>query len=963
MTPEEIVLSSADPDTVASGFNRLFETRPQLASFPEIFTPLAGLFAGSDYLTNYILARPNDLDWLTTGEILLSSRGKESMQGHIEMLLTAMEPMPALRRFKHRELARIAARELAGLCEVTEALAEWSTVADIAIDTAITIAETKFLKLHGQPFYTPFEGKEELPARFACLGMGKLGGEELNISSDVDLIYVHSSNNGSTTGKEDGSAITPLHQHFVMVAREVTRLLGESTEDGSVFRVDLDLRPEGTRGEITNSIGAMEVYYESWGQQWERQALLKARVCGGSKQVGDETLRRLYPFMYRKYLDQRAIDEIAAMKGKIDLQLQSKKGVRNAERNIKLGHGGIREIEFVTQAMQLLYAARYPELRTQNTLKALDACRTLGLLSAPHHRDLRESYLFYRRLENRIQYHQLLQTHSMPEYPERLKVLGKLMGFDSEDPAATLLEETKKRQKRVRNIFDLFFKKEEEKKAADSFPAPTDDVETITAWLDSLSFDKPEESARALNTLRNGKPFTHPSERSRLAFDRFGPEIIREAQATPWPDHVLVGFERFVEARGGRDMLYELLDETRPIIKLLSAIFSQSERLTATLIRQPDVLDRMLVADPLERPADRFRYRGEFRSALDGGGTAENKMSSLNMFRSAESLRLGLRRLLGLSDRFELMEGLTKLAEEFLKASFSLAAFETGCGEKGWAVLAAGKLGRREMNYGSDMDLIVFVDDREMDRAGVTLLTQHAIRLCGAYTPYGSGYALDMRLRPYGEKGELVPSINAAEEYYGGKADAWERLALVGARPIAGDEAVGAMVMETMDRFITHPPLTPQESARIAEIRERIADEKVRTGAVDIKFGRGGLIEIEFILQWLALEEPSLGSPPEKEEPFTMSTLARARARKIISAQDTVELEKAYVLYRSLEDALRMDREQALNVIPLDVAALRRLARMVALPGVGPERLLGEVKETMAKVRAVYLDFVSQRAQ
>jgi glutamate-ammonia-ligase adenylyltransferase len=448
------------------------------------------------------------------------------------------------------------------------------------------------------------------------------------------------------------------------------------------------------------------------------------------------------------------------------------------------------------------------------------------------------------------------------------------------------------------------------------------------------------------------------------AFDRFGPAIVSEAKSTPWADNVIFGFERFVEVRGARDMLYELLDGKRPVIKLLSAVFSSSEQLTSVLLRQPDILDRLLASDSVENPIDRYKLADEFMSIAARKKPAEETMAALNMTRAAESLRLGLRRLLGLCGRKELMTALTALSEEFLRAVFVTAA-EPGMKERwedGWIALAAGKMGRREMNYGSDMDMAVFCEDDDDVKRRVTGFVQRVIRLSSLQTPSGSGYSVDLRLRPYGEKGELVTPFGAMDEYYRTRADAWERLALVGSRPIAGDANLGMKVMETITEFVTSPPLRHYESAKIASIRERITDEKVRPGSVDIKFGKGGLIEIEFICQWLTLEREGGWDISPDGEPFTTYTLARARREKLLSHAHVQELERAYDFYRAIEDALRMDKERAVNVIPTDAQALRRLARSVNAPGVGPERFVEAVKETMAKVREIYMEFVTARA-
>ncbi|VAX19308.1 Glutamate-ammonia-ligase adenylyltransferase [hydrothermal vent metagenome] len=743
-------------------------------------------------------------------------------------------------------------------------------------------------------------------------------------------------------------------------------MLNDTTEEGFVFRVDLDLRPEGTKGEITNSIGAMEIYYESWGRQWERQALIKARYCGGSRQVAEETLERLHPFVYRKYLDQKAIDEIASIKVRIDQSLVAQKGPKRAGRDIKLGRGGIREIEFIVQALQLLYGARTPELQVKSTLETLDVCDSLGLLSTPHYRDLKEAYIFYRRIENRIQYYHGTQTHLVPENEEMQKLLAKQMGVACEGEGFTLLDEVKRRRERVRKIFDSFFTKSEEK-TDETFPVPLDDEKAVADWLDSLRFNQPEMSARALNFLRNGRPFTHPSENSRTIFDRFGPLIVAEAVTTPWPDHVLLGFDALVEARHGRDMLYDLLDKHRPVIKLLSAIFSSSEHLTNILLRHPDILDRMLVFDLVDMPPDTALYRRELESSFEAGGALEDQITRVNSFRIAEMLRLGIRGILGLADRFETMGGLTALAEEYLKVLSKIACgsvdISSGfCDDVRWTLLAAGKLGRREMNFGSDIDLLIFYEGGDCAGDYVTKLAQTIIRLSGIMTPYGAGYQIDMRLRPEGEMGPLTVSYKAMESYYNSRGVAWERLALVGARPISGDEVFSEKVQSVIRRFIFSAPLTAIEAKKIMDIRERIADEKVKPGAVDIKFGRGGMIEIEFICQWLRLERPLSDGERVDERPFTITTLKEAKERAWLEPGVADQLIDGYMLFRSIEDALRMDREQAVNQLPLSGLALYRVARRLNIPGAGPDRFVGYVKGVMKNIRRLYLEFGGARA-
>lgn len=961
MTLDEAAAVTANPSAAREGLARAMEKAPPLAASPENLVPLANLFAGSEYLSHWLLARPDEIRWLVERGGLDRERGAVEMAENLRELETRGGAAWALRRFKHRELARVCARELSGMATVERTLAEWSQVADVAIDAAARRAMDEARERFGDPWYTELTGGAAKPAAFAVLGLGKLGGGELNISSDVDLIYIHSSDNGHTRGKNS----VPLHEFFVHIARRVTQLLSEVTDEGFVFRVDVDLRPEGGAGELTNSIGAMEIYYESWGQQWERQALLKARHCGGGPEVSREVLDRLQPFIFRKYLDETALGAIAGMKEKIDQAQRAKKSAKSAADNIKLGQGGIREVEFIVQALQMLYGARRSALKTRSTLDALDICESLGFLSAPHHRDLREAYVFYRRLENRIQYHQNQQTHLIPQDAARRATLARQMGIGGEDPAGRLMEEVARRRRRVRAIFDLFFIRKEA--PAETLPVDVADEEATAAWLDSLKFDHPQASARALNFMRYGSVHSRSSERSQARFDRVGPVLVAEAAATAWPDHVILGFANFLEARGGgRYQFYELLDSNRSVIKLLAAIFSSSENLTGSLLRQPDLLDRLLIAEPVNQPMSRADYARQF-AAMEAQGRGEGgALTYLSIFRTAETVRLGLRRILGLADRFELMGELTLLAEEYLAAAVRLARSETGDPPAGvqWALVAAGKLGRREMNFGSDLDLLMFFDPggAPPDAAAgyVTQLTQTVIRLCSTMTGYGAGYPVDMRLRPEGENAPLAVSFAALDEYYRTRGAAWERLALVGARPIAGDAAFGARVAARLGQFVAGTPPTASAAAEMLRIREKMISQKVKRGVVDIKFGRGGLVDIEFICQWLAMEHPEA---MQTGAPFTITTLGAAARRGWLEPAAAGELREAYTLLRSIEDALRLDRDKAVSALPQsDPLWLRRLARAVSAPG-GAGHLLELVTGTMERTWRRFSEFYTARAQ
>lgn len=916
---------------------------PLLAEKSDICAILKHLFAGSDFLSDWLFRRTEDLKWLVSDDILTQKRNRAQMELALNEELEKAEndPGSALRIFKHKELARICARELSGRADLPTSLSEWSMVADVSLSRAISVAEENMQVLYGKPLYEENEGEEKKEAGISALALGKMGGEELNISSDIDIIFVHTSDNGVTSGPKEIS----LHEYFVKVARDAVRLLHDFTEYGQAFRVDLDLRPEGRSGEITNSIGAMEIYYESWGRSWERQALIKARHAGGRKDVSDEVLSRLFPFVYRKYLDRKAIEEIGAMKGAIDKNLASKNsskkaGAKKSERNLKLGRGGIREIEFIVQSVQLLYGGRIGDLRVRGTLLALNAAHMAGLISKPHYTDLTEAYIFFRQIENRIQYKNGAQTHSLPEDEKLLALLAHQTGFDNvEDFERRVAEQ----RERVRQIFELHFGAEED---VESFPAELEDQEAICDWLDSLSFDRPKASAKLLLELKNGKPYSHPDQKYVDAFERFGKDLVLQSAKSPWPDNVLVGLSRFIDARKGR-AIYSMIDNNRSLLKLLCTLFSSSQSLTDRVVRHPDLLDRLLSSDPIGRPPSRSDYAKEFHNAISGRFEIDEVVFRLNSARSYESLKTGLMRLLKLSDRYETMKWLTELAEEYVKALFKAITHVIGKAPDGGAIaiVAGGKLGKGEMNYGSDLDLVVVYDgDFEM-KQWATKLVQQMVHLSKMMTPAGIGYEIDLRLRPDGAKGVLVPSLAFAADYYKKRAREWERIALVGARPIVGDELLCKKVMDILSAFVYEKEVTYDGIAQIAAVRKRMADEKTKQGQINLKFSRGGMVDIEFICQISAM----LGKTDVKL-PFTISTL-REMTGRFEGAQKLVE---AYELYRDMEDALRMDKEQAVNILPKNKTELTALGRKAGLSSATPAGIVTMITETRKEVRQIY---------
>lgn len=918
---------------------------------------LGFLFEGSDALSAALTSRPESLDWLVENDRLLSRQNIDRSRAHVDGLIERYpsDARAALRIFRTRELARICARELSGRDSLEEALRDWSDIADLAIDRAMRIAISQIRHRYGA-LYHP-DGTE---GRIATLGMGKLGARELNISSDVDLIYVHSSDEGRSEGGVDGSV--EAHKYFVSIAKLHASLLNDITELGFCLRVDADLRPEGPAGELSNSIGAMETYYQSWGQTWERQAYIKARHIAGSEEVAREILDRLAPFVYRKYFDTEAIREIATIKDKIDIKIRSGIGSAKAKRNIKLGAGGIREIEFIIQSIQILWGGRYREARERSTLGAIKKIEALGLMSRPHLRDLEEAYILFRRIENRIQYRHLAHTHHIPADEAELKILTRLMGFDSIDQFQARVQ---KYRDRVQSIFDLFFRPSKEEDY-DKFPELVErgEEEQVSAWLDMMKFDAPLESARRLIDLRVGKRHSLPSEKSVTKFDLFGPRLIAEASATPWPDKVLIGMERLLE-KSSRGALYDLLASNPGVLKLLAELFARADALSNILIGAPDMLDSLIYLDTLENAADPDRARESIEEILASGESSAIKLERLNLLKATEEIRLGLARILNMIDRLETMSGLTHLAENYLRGAIGVAAEEARIDleEIPSAIFALGKLGRREMNFGSDLDLILFRPDNEKDEsiARRAKLFQNLARMGKSITRHGTGFEIDFRLRPHGQSAPLAITLEAAGNYYSpaGAAAMWERLALVGARSIGRDGDLSAQAESLIERFLFDQTLRRAEYLAVQEMRERIAREKVKPNTIDIKFGRGGMVEIEFIAQLTILERGAPIQSDQRDQPLTLAAIDIAE----LDRGQKRTLKEGYNALRSIEDALRIDQVASVNSIPTKGAEYLRLVRKVDAPGIGPERFLDFLAEIRSSVQRLYERFISERTE
>jgi glutamate-ammonia-ligase adenylyltransferase len=929
---------------------------------------LATLLAQSPYLAQMIAREPHVAQELACDPYLMRAKDQATMRAELGRTLGDVtrpeDVMRVLRTYRNREMLRLGAREL-GWGSFAEVGRELAALAGACLDVAVAAAREELERRYG-PAREAAGGR----ARFAVIGMGKLGGQELNFSSDIDLIYVYSSDEG-------GAGDLTLHEFFVKLAERVTRLIAEPTEDGFVFRVDLRLRPEGQRGPLANSVAGLESYYESFGRPWERQAWLKARPVAGDLDLGEEVLRTLEPFVYPRTTSPRVIEDLNDLNRRIKTEL---KGDR--DRNVKLGPGGIREIEFFTQALQLLFAGKNPALRERGTLKALDKLLFAGLVTAREHRELSDAYVFLRRLEHRLQLEQGAQTHSLPEGEEALARVGRRLGCPTLPVFRAALA---RHREAVSAIYATLGAAEELSPEVAALLDPGTTGAELRRRLEALGFHDPEAAAQELELLRR-KPQSPFGAGATGAAARLAPVLLDEIRRSADPDLALRHLSQLVSRRGSWWGVWRVLEEQRPLVRLLVSLFGMSDFLSKLFLGQPDLIDQLLT---LSRAAP-HRSRRELSEDLAArlgppGATAyEDALHLLRRFRNEELCRIGLYDSAGALDVLAVQEQLSDLADVILEATVPLVVAQVAArygaprfGPPGappedeparLAVVGLGKLGGRELTYASDLDVIFVYAGAGADVAagGISrqeLFSRVATRLLsalGSALDEGRLYEVDTRLRPSGQHGALVSSLDAFEEYHRSHAWLWERQALVRARFVAGDPELGQRIEALCAAYAYRPgaPPGPEMASEIAKMRERMERELAReqAGRYNIKSGRGGLVDIEFIVQFLQLRHG--GDAPGLRERGTLPALRALRAAGLLPEETGRRLAEAYLFLRRLENRLRIVQDRSISELRSDPIEMDKLARRMGYHEAGGgARLLADYLRHTGQVRELYRDF------
>lgn len=839
----------------------------------------------------------------------------------------------ALRRFRRAESLSIVIDDVLGRDGIEQTLQRTTALAERCIEVAFTAARAELVGRHGEP-----RDDQGVAQPLIVYGLGKLGSRELNFSSDIDLIAAF-----PRAGETDGRRSLDNEDFFARLVQRASTLLGETTAEGFGYRVDWRLRPFGTAGRLALSFDAMEDYYQREGREWERFALLRARPVAGDLSAGRELLERLRPFVWRRYFDYAALEGLRELKAMVDAEVRR----REREHDLKLGPGGIREIEFRVQLESIIRGGRDPALRTGNTLELLTLLAERGLIAADEALALADAYGYLRRLENRVQMYRDEQVHVLPDDPETRERYALALNYDH---FSALMIDLDYHRTLVSAAFERCLPLAS---GGTALPASHDaDVQLWRRFAHSAEQGETRavltESTdlRALNRLAETAAVRAMSARGRARLDRIVPLVLSASRHGAAPEQALERWIDLLAAVAGRTSYLALLAERPALIDRVHQLLLASAWLARALAQSPilldDLIDTRLAADPITR-AD-FGTRLDLELAAVDAGDTEHELERVRQFQQSARLELALALLDGRADAGETARGLADIADlvidRLLRIALRDLASQHGAlpgltPKLGLAVIGYGSLGGLELNFSSDLDL-VFVYDEELQNVesnGARVLdgqrylaraAQRLLHLLTVQTAFGPLYEIDARLRPNGSKGLLVTPLSAYSRYQASEAWLWEHQALVRARFVAGDPALGTQFAALRMRVLLKERDALTVEQEVGQMRERWREALDRSNSehFDIKQGHGGLVDIEFIAQQILLSaghRSGMATSPPTETNALLRWLAdhqlldRDRAEALATAHTRM-------LDRGLRCALALEQRVVPNAEALNLA-------------------------------------------
>ncbi|MCC0043462.1 MAG: bifunctional [glutamine synthetase] adenylyltransferase/[glutamine synthetase]-adenylyl-L-tyrosine phosphorylase [Brucellaceae bacterium] len=822
--------------------------------------------------------------------------------------LTEADLMHRLRTLKREAHVLIALGDLAGEVEAGETTARLSRLADLCVGAAI-----RFLLLQAHKsgkLALPDPAEPENGSGWIVLGMGKLGAHELNFSSDIDLIVFFDPAAPAITDRYESA------DHFVRMTRQLVRILQDRTEHGYVFRTDLRLRPDPGSTPLAIPVEAALHYYESRGQNWERAAMIKARAIAGDRKAGEAFLAELRPYVWRKYLDYAAIADVHSIKR----QIHAHKGFGDIAvrgHNVKLGRGGIREIEFFVQTQQLIAGGRFPELRGRETTAMLDILAERGWITAEAAETLTRQYWFLRDVEHAIQIVADEQTHTLPEDDEGLERVARLLGYKDADAFSEVFRNA---LKLVESHYAALFETAPQLSSGIGnlvFTGEGDDPGTLQT-LSELGFERPSDISRIIRTWHYGRYRATQSAEARERLTELTPALLQAFGGTRRADEALLRFDEFLGGLPAGIQLFSLLHSNPGLLKLLATIMGAAPRLAAIITRRPHVFDGLLDPALLSELPSKAYLDERLTAFLQGATLHEEVLDRLRVFAAEQKFLIGMRLLTGSIDATRAGKAFSDLADLTIAAALDAVVeeFAVRHGEVPGGrivILGMGKLGSRELTAGSDVDLILLYDhdpeaeystgEKELAPAHYfARLTQRLIAAVSAPTAEGVLYELDLRLRPSGNKGPVATHVDAFGKYQREQAETWEHMALTRARIVAGDPVLAGRVEAEIEAVLAQPRDGAKIRREAFEMRELIAEEKPPRDNWDLKLIPGGLIDLEFVAQVATLAGQVVA---ERRQPSTVETLSRLRG-EFADEQTRADLVAAHNLYATLSQIIRI---------------------------------------------------------
>ena len=921
---ESRLSGSPDPDMAITNLLRFTEATMSKASlfgdlvkYPPLMDVLVTTFGFSQYFADILVRDPELFRWLTASDVLLRKQAQRLLLDEVErtfkMFVQPDRRLDALKRLYRREILRIGVRDILGNADLRVVTEELSDLADSMVKSSCRVAAQQVNEKFGPPPETPY----------AVIGLGKLGGRELNYSSDIDVLFVY-----KDEGERDGVS---FHQYFNKFVERMVQNLSQSTTEGHFYRVDTRLRPESGAGPLARSLKSYLLYYESRGELWERQMLIKARPVAGDEEFGGEFLGQLEPFVYPRTFFRNPSESIARIKARIEAAIGD-------EENVKLWSGGIRDVEFIVQSLQLVNGGKNQTIRGANTLHTLELLSAEQFLSKRESEDLATAYTFFRTLEHRLQTMLNTQTHSMPKDEAMLHTLARRMGFSSSGELRQVVGE---HRSNVKRIFQDVLSVDATEEHPDILTVIDggSSQERIGEALRRYGFQDIHQASKNLMYMLSGSSLSETREldlRSRESIRAIAGDLFRDIGETPNPNMTLANLVLLVGAQKFPDQFYRQLEEDG-FRRLVVSVCATSPRFAKGL-----AADQLLFEE----------IAGSSQMLNEGFAGLQDPREQLSTIKRREEMRAGIRYVLGVIAFSELTSELSTLADAVVTSVLASESSTKRMKSPPLAIFALGKYGTKEITFDADLDIIFVADSRSpQESARLEKLASSTMQRLSALSSEGKLYDVDARLRPEGKNAPLVVDSLAYATYLKSRSSLWERQSLTRLRFVSGDQSIADHVARSVDAFVYHSPLPENWVETIVAMRRKTETRSLTqsTEYFDFKLGAGGMVDIEFLAQIIQLrfaaEHPELKGLPTCE-------VIRKGREIFLSVADSDRLIEAYQLYRRLETLHRITLEDRSTILP-DGEKLELLAGF--LDRRGGETLKIDVAGMMKEVRTMFI--------